>query len=325
MKKVLVTGAAGFIGMHLARSLLLDGVDVTGFDNVNDYYDVSLKQARLGILLDEPRFTFVRGDLADRGTVRRLIAEGGFETVVNLAAQAGVRYSLTNPEAYIESNLTGFFNIIDACKEFAAPHFVYASSSSVYGSNTKLPFSEEDRAESPVSLYAATKKANELMAHSYSHLHGLATTGFRFFTVYGPYGRPDMALFIFVKNILEGEPVKVFNHGDMQRDFTYIDDIIRGIRALMERSASLSDAALPYRIYNIGNSKPVQLMEFVRAIENELGKKAEIEFLPLQPGDVKSTFADVSKLQNDAGYTPKTLLADGVREFVRWYREFYGM
>ncbi|MCL2539610.1 MAG: NAD-dependent epimerase/dehydratase family protein [Oscillospiraceae bacterium] len=325
MKKILVTGAAGFIGMHLALSLLGDGYEVTGYDNLNEYYDISLKLARLEKLRTLPLFEFVKGDLADGAAVRQLLSKGDFDCVVNLAAQAGVRYSLTHPETYISSNLTGFFNIIDAVKEFAVPHFVYASSSSVYGANTKLPFSEEDKTESPVSLYAATKKANELLAHSYSSMFGTATTGFRFFTVYGPYGRPDMALFIFVKNILDGVPLQVFNHGDMQRDFTYIDDIVAGIRALMERSASLTDEKLPYRVYNIGNSSPVQLMDFIGAIEDELGKKAVIEFMPLQPGDVKSTYADVCRLEKDTGFAPRTPLAQGVRQFVQWYRDYYNL
>ena len=323
MKSILVTGAAGFIGMHLSLSLLADGYQVTGFDNLNEYYDVSLKHSRLKLLEGNSDFTFVKGDLKDRKMVRSLIREGDFETVVNLAAQAGVRYSLEHPESYIESNLTGYFNIIDASKEFGIPHFVYASSSSVYGANTKLPFSEDDKTESPVSLYGATKKANELLAYSYSSVFGLKTTGFRFFTVYGPYGRPDMALFIFVKNILEEKPIKVFNNGDMSRDFTYVDDIVGGIRALIDSSASLSCDGIPYRVYNIGNSDPVNLMKFIQAIEEELGKKAVIEYKPMQPGDVKSTFADVSKLKNDIGFVPKTGVKEGIRKFVAWFHGYY--
>ena len=323
MKKVLLTGAVGFIGMHLSLSLLADGYHVTGFDNLNEYYDVSLKHSRLNILTEQQTFSFIKGDLKDRETVRNLIREGDFETVVNLAAQAGVRYSLEHPESYIESNLTGYFNIIDASKEFGIPHFVYASSSSVYGSNTKLPFSEDDKTESPVSLYGATKKANELLAHSYSSMFGLKTTGFRFFTVYGPYGRPDMALFIFVKNILEGKLIKVFNNGDMSRDFTYVDDIVGGIRALIDNSASLSCNGIPYRVYNIGNSDPVNLMDFIHAIEEELGKKAVIDFHPMQPGDVKSTFADVSRLSKDTGFIPKTDVKEGIKHFIEWYIGYY--
>ena len=323
MKKILVTGAAGFIGFHLSQKLLDGGDQVLGFDNMNEYYDVSLKEARLSLLREQPGFSFIKGDLADRELVRNTIRQGGFDCVVNLAAQAGVRYSLTNPEAYVNSNLVGFFNIIDACKEFAVPHFVYASSSSVYGANEKLPFAESDPVDRPVSMYAATKKANELMAHAYSHMFGLKTTGFRFFTVYGPYGRPDMALFIFTKRILEGKPIEVNNFGDMQRDFTYVDDIVMGICALMESSASLTSRGTPYTVYNIGNSSPVRLMEFVSAIEKELGKKAIVEFRPLPPGDVKATYADTADILKDTGFAPKTRLEDGVKAFVAWYRQYY--
>ena len=325
MKKVLVTGSAGFIGMHLSLSLLNDGIEVVGLDNLNEYYDVSLKLARLEILKKNKDFTFIKGDLNDRDNIRKIVRENNFDVIVNLAAQAGVRYSLTNPEEYINTNLTGFFNIIDAAKEYKVPHFVYASSSSVYGSNKKLPFSEEDKTESQVSLYGATKKANELLAHSYSSMFKLKTTGFRFFTVYGPYGRPDMALFIFTKNILEDKPIKVYNFGDMSRDFTYVDDIVGGIKALMKGSASLEDEELPYRVYNIGNSNPVQLMDFVRAIEIELSKKAIIEFEPMQPGDVKSTSADVSMLKKDTGFIPKIGIEEGVHSFVSWYRNYYNV
>jgi len=323
MKKVLVTGAAGFIGFHLSKRLLGAGDQVLGFDNMNEYYDVSLKEARLSLLQEQPGFSFVKGDLADRELVRKTIRQGNFDCVVNLAAQAGVRYSLTNPEAYVSANLVGFFNIIDACKEFSVPHFVYASSSSVYGANEKLPFSESDPVDTPVSMYAATKKANELMAHAYSHMFGLKTTGFRFFTVYGPYGRPDMALFIFTKRILEGKPIEVNNFGDMQRDFTYVDDIVTGICALMASSASLTRQGTPYTVYNIGNSSPVGLMAFVHAIEKELGKQAIVEFRPLPPGDVKATYADTADIRKDTGFAPKTRLEDGVKEFVAWYKEYY--
>ena len=323
MKRILVTGAAGFIGMHLSLSLLKDNVEVIGLDNLNEYYDPSLKQSRLDLLKEYRNFIFIRGDLRDRDALRKLISDNEFSAIVNLAAQAGVRYSLTHPEEYIETNLTGFFNVIDAAKEFSVPHFVYASSSSVYGSNKKLPFSENDKTESQVSLYGATKKANELLAHSYSAMFGLRTTGFRFFTVYGPYGRPDMALFIFTKNILEGKPIKAYNYGNMSRDFTYVDDIIGGIRALIERSASLSDPELPYRVYNIGNSKPIRLMDFVKVIEKELGKEAIIEYEPMQPGDVQSTSADVSQLFMDTGFTPGVDIQEGVHRFVSWYCDYY--
>jgi UDP-glucuronate 4-epimerase len=323
MKRTLVTGSAGFIGFHLSSALLAAGHRIVGLDNMNSYYDVSLKNARLARLQNNGQFEFLRADIENRDVVREVIRSGAFDTVVNLAAQAGVRYSLTHPEAYVQSNLTGFFNVLDACKEYAVPHLVYASSSSVYGANTQFPFSEQDKTETPVSLYAATKKANELMAHSYSSMFGLKTTGFRFFTVYGPYGRPDMALFIFTKNILEGKPIQIYNHGDMLRDFTYVDDVVLGISALMEKSASLNTADVPYRVYNIGNNSPVQLMDFVKAIESELGKKAIIEMMPLQPGDVKCTYADVSQMEHDTGFAPKTPLAKGIHEFVSWYREYY--
>lgn len=324
-EKVLITGAAGFIGMHLSLALMRDGYQVVGYDSINDYYDVDLKQKRLELLGQHPDFSFVKAPLEDRDMVRKVVSKGDFDTVVNLAAQAGVRYSLTHPEAYVSSNLVGYFNILDACKEFSVPHFVYASSSSVYGSNTKLPFSEEDKTETPVSLYAATKKSNELLAHAYSSMFGLPTTGFRFFTVYGPYGRPDMALFIFVKNMLEGKPIRVFNYGDMQRDFTYVDDIVAGIRALMTKSNALTNSIPPYQVYNIGNNAPVQLMEFVHAIEKELGVTAKIELEPMQAGDVKSTYADVSHLKEDTDFVPKTSLEDGVHNFVTWYREYYNV
>ena len=323
-KRTLVTGAAGFIGFHLSGALLATGHKITGLDNMNNYYDVRLKQARLAHLQNNEQFEFLRADIENRDIVRNLIQNGMFDTVVHLAAQAGVRYSLTHPEAYIQSNLTGFFNVLDACKEYATPHLVYASSSSVYGANTHLPFSEQDKTDTPVSLYAATKKANELMAHSYSSMFGLKTTGFRFFTVYGPYGRPDMALFTFTKNILEDKPIQIYNNGDMKRDFTYVDDIVSGISALMEKSAALSAADTPCRVYNIGSSRPVHLMDFVKAIETELGKKAIIELMPMQTGDVKCTYADVSQMEHDTGFVPKTLLADGIHEFVSWYKEYYG-
>ena len=324
-RNIFVTGAAGFIGFHLCKELLEQGSAVFGLDNLNRYYDPALKESRLAILARYPGFRFIKGDLEDRDGIRAIVREGGYDTVIHLAAQAGVRYSLTNPEAYISSNLVGFFHVIDACKEFGVPHFVYASSSSVYGANEKLPFSEADPAERPVSLYAATKKSNELVAYSYSHMFGLKTTGFRFFTVYGPYGRPDMALFVFVKRILEGKPIEVNNYGDMQRDFTYVDDVTAGIMALMERSAALTADGVPYRIYNIGNAAPVGLLEFIRAIEEELGKRAEITYMPLPAGDVKATFADTSDIRRDTGFAPHTDLRDGVKRFVAWYRAYYGV
>lgn len=323
MKKVFVTGAAGFIGFHLCTRLLHEGWQVVGLDSMNEYYDVRLKQDRLALLKEAPGFRFVQGELEDAALLNQLVGGEAFDVVVNLAAQAGVRYSLTNPDAYISSNLVGFFNVIHACKEHKVGHFVYASSSSIYGTNTKLPFSEQDKVDTPVSLYAATKKADELIAHAYSHMFGLPTTGFRFFTVYGPYGRPDMALFKFTKAILAGEPIEVYNHGDMQRDFTYIDDIVNGIMALMVKSRSLSGEGVPYQVYNIGNNAPVPLMDFVHAIEDVLGKKADIHFMPMQPGDVQNTYADASALKRDTGFAPATSLQDGVRAFVQWYKEYY--
>lgn len=325
MRKILVTGAAGFIGFHLCRALLNCGDKVVGLDNMNPYYDVTLKENRLVLLNKVETFTFIQDDLENCELLRKIIKTEQFDAVINLAAQAGVRYSLVAPEAYIKSNLVGFFNILDACKEFAVPHFLYASSSSVYGLNTKLPFSEDDLVATPVSLYAATKKSNELIAHAYSHMFGLRTTGFRFFTVYGPYGRPDMALFKFTKNILERKPIEINNYGDMQRDFTYIDDIVTGIIALLDQPRKLSSDDVPYRIYNLGNSSPIQLLEFVRAIEEELGLEAIIEFKPLPKGDVKATYADTTHVREDTGFAPNTALKDGVHRFVEWYREYYGL
>lgn len=327
MQKILVTGAAGFIGFHLSKALLERGDRVTGLDNMNPYYDVTLKEKRLALLQgggQGQNFHFLREDIANSDEVRRIVKEGGFDTVVHLAAQAGVRYSLTHPEAYVESNLLGFFNVMEACKQNQTPHFVYASSSSVYGDNTKLPFSEDDKVDTPVSLYAATKKSGELMAYSYSRMFNLPTTGFRFFTVYGPYGRPDMALFRFTKNILEDKPIEVYNNGDMERDFTYVDDIVTGIMALMGKSGSLRpDSAPPYRVYNLGNNSPVRLMTFVRAIEEVLGKKAQIDFKPMQPGDVARTYANTRHVLEDTGFAPNTPLKTGVQRFVDWYRAYY--
>lgn len=332
--RILVTGAAGFIGSHLSHRLLERGDEVLGLDNLNDYYDPTLKQARLERLLPRPGFSFVQGSLEDRGTVERGFANFRPEKVVNLAAQAGVRYSLENPQAYIESNIVGFTNILEACRHGGVGHLVYASSSSVYGSNRKLPFSVEDSVDHPVSLYAATKKANELMAHTYSHLFGLPTTGLRFFTVYGPWGRPDMALFLFTRNILAGRPIDVFNHGRHTRDFTYIDDIVEGVIRTLDRvpapdpeydpmHPNPGSSSAPYRVYNIGNSAPVPLLRYIEVLEECLGRKAEMNLLPLQPGDVPDTASDVEALRRDTGYRPSTPIETGIRNFVDWYRDYY--
>jgi UDP-glucuronate 4-epimerase len=332
--KVLVTGAAGFIGMHASLRLLERGDSVVGIDNLNDYYDPTLKQARLEQLNASPSFTFTKADVADRHCMERIFREHRPKRVVHLAAQAGVRYSLTNPHAYIDSNLQGFVNILEGCRYAEVEHLVYASSSSVYGGNTSLPFKETDSVDHPISLYAATKKANELMAHTYSHLFRMPTTGLRFFTVYGPWGRPDMALFLFTKAILEGRPIDVFNHGKMRRDFTYVDDIVEGILRVLDRPAepdpafnpmqpdpARSDA--PYRIFNIGNSSPVQLMTYIETLEENLGRKAVKNFLPLQQGDVPASDADTSQLKSATGFAPATPVKDGIRLFVEWYRSYY--
>ena len=327
---ILVTGTAGFIGYHLSEKLLARGDTVTGLDNLNDYYEVSLKEARLDQLKTQPAFTFIRADLQDRQALEALFTENNFDAVINLAAQAGVRYSLENPHAYIDSNVVGFTNILECCRHHKIGHLVYASSSSVYGMNASMPFSVHDNVDHPISLYAATKKANELMAHTYSHLYNLPTTGLRFFTVYGPWGRPDMALFLFTKAILAGEPIKVFNNGKMQRDFTYIDDIVEGIIRVTDKPATPNsdwDAAspdpgtssAPYRLYNIGNNNPVSLMDFIGAIEKALGKTAEKEFLPMQPGDVAATYADIDALIDSIDYHPQTPVQDGINNFIAWY------
>ncbi len=334
-EKVLVTGAAGFIGFHLARRLLREGVFVTGVDNLNAYYDTTLKMDRLERLGGEKKFSFQRLDLADRAAMERLFHEGAFDVVVNLAAQAGVRYSLQNPHAYIEANIVGYLNVLEGCRHHGVGHLVFASSSSVYGANTRMPFSVHHNVDHPVSLYAATKKANELMAHTYSHLYGLPATGLRFFTVYGPWGRPDMALFLFTQAILAGEPIQVFNYGNMQRDFTYIDDIVEGVVRVMNRvpkpdpawSAENPDPGssyAPYRIYNIGNNQPVMLGEFIALIEQKLGREARKELLPLQPGDVPATYADIEDLFAAVGFRPQTPLAVGIERFVEWYTDYYG-
>jgi len=332
--KILLTGAAGFIGMTTALRLLARGDEVVGLDNLNDYYDVSLKQNRLNRLLPYPGFRFVKLDVADRAGMADLFVAEKFDRVIHLAAQAGVRYSLQNPHAYIESNVVGFTNILEGCRHARVQHLVYASSSSVYGGNTKMPFSEHDSVDHPVSLYAATKKANELMAHTYSHLYGLPTTGLRFFTVYGPWGRPDMALFLFTKAILEGRAIDVFNHGKMQRDFTYVDDIVEGVIRVIDRiaspnaayDASRADPAssnVPYRVFNIGNNNPVPLLDFIGCIENALGKKAEKNLLPLQDGDVPETYANTDALNEWVGFVPGTSIEQGIGRFVAWYREYY--
>jgi UDP-glucuronate 4-epimerase len=335
--KILVTGAAGFIGSHVCLRLLERGDTVVGLDNLNDYYSVDLKRdrlARVQAAAPAGRFEFAELDVADRAGMDALFARSGFQRVIHLAAQAGVRYSLTNPHAYIESNLMGFTHILEGCRHHGVEHLVYASSSSVYGGNTRMPFSVHDTVDHPVSLYAATKKANELMAHTYSHLYRLPTTGLRFFTVYGPWGRPDMALFLFTKAILEGRPIDVYNHGQMQRDFTYIDDIVEGVIRVTDRVAEV-DAAFnadapdpatsraPYRVFNIGNHSPVPLMDFVGAIEEALGQTAQKNFLPLQPGDVPATYADVQALEDWVGFKPATPLREGVGRFVDWYRAYF--
>jgi len=327
----MITGAAGFIGSTLAKRLLERGDTVTGVDNLNDYYDVSLKEARLARLTSFSHFSFIKADIADRDVMSALFASNAFDSVVNLAAQAGVRYSIENPAAYIDANLVGFGNILEGCRQNGIGHLVYASSSSVYGSNTKLPFSEKDNVDHPISLYAASKKANELMAHAYAHLYGLPATGLRFFTVYGPWGRPDMALFKFTKGILEGQPIPVYNRGQMVRDFTYVDDIVEGVTRVLDQppgkggGASESDrsASAPWRIYNIGNSCRVQLMDYIRALEKALGRKATLELLPMQDGDVPATEADVSALESDFGYRAQVGVEEGIKRFVEWYRSYY--
>jgi UDP-glucuronate 4-epimerase len=334
--KILVTGAAGFIGYHTARRLLERGDEVVGVDNLNDYYDVSLKEARLARLREQAGFSFERLDIADRDAVAALFDRLKPEVVINLAAQAGVRYSLENPHAYTDSNVTGFLNILEGCRHNGVRHLVFASSSSVYGANTKQPFSEHQNVDHPVSLYAATKKANELMAHTYAHLFGLSVTGLRFFTVYGPWGRPDMALFRFTRGILAGEPIPVYNAGQMIRDFTYVDDIVEGVVRVVDTPArpdprwtggdpDPATSSAPYRVFNIGNNMPVLLLDCIAMLEECLGSKAQMNFLPIQPGDVTSTMADVSELENAVGFRPRTPLREGIARFVQWYREYYGI
>lgn len=336
MKKILITGAAGFIGAGLGKRLLDRGDAVTGLDNINDYYDINLKLARLKQLQEREGFLFAKMDLQDRAGMEKLFAGGGFDVVVNLAAQAGVRYSLKNPYSYIDSNVVGFLNVLEGCRHNNVGHLVFASSSSVYGANTKMPFSVHDNVDHPVSLYAATKKANELMAHTYASLYKIPCTGLRFFTVYGPWGRPDMALFLFTKAILENRPIDVFNYGKMRRDFTYIDDIVEGVIRVIDRvpqpnpqwSGDMPDSATsyaPYRLYNIGNHNPVELMKFIEVLESCLEKKAEKNLMPIQAGDVPATYADVDDLINDVGFKPATSIEDGIRKFVEWYKDYYGI
>jgi UDP-glucuronate 4-epimerase len=333
-KNVLITGAAGFIGFHLARRLLTEGFEVVGMDNLNAYYDVNLKKDRLEQLASFPNFHFKQVDLSRRDDLTALFQAHPVEVVVNLAAQAGVRYSLENPHAYVDSNLVGFVNLLECCRHHRVKHLVFASSSSVYGANTRMPFSVHDNVDHPVSLYAATKKANELLAHTYSHLYGLPVTGLRFFTVYGPWGRPDMALFLFTRAILAGRPIQVFNHGNMQRDFTYIDDIVEGVVRVMKKipapdpdwSGQTPDPGTsyaPYRIYNIGNNQPVSLLRFIEVLESCLGVKAEKEYRDMQPGDVPATYADIDDLYKAVGFKPTTTIEDGIQRFVEWYRFYY--
>ncbi len=336
MKKILITGAAGFIGAHLSGQLTERGAEVVGLDNLNDYYDPRLKKDRMATLAHGENFTHVDLDLSDRKGMENLFQQHSFDAVVNLAAQAGVRYSLINPHSYVDTNLVGFVNILEGCRHSGVKHLVYASSSSVYGANTKMPFSVHDNVDHPVSLYAASKKANELMAHTYSHLYGLPTTGLRFFTVYGPWGRPDMALFLFTKAILEGQPVNVFNNGNMERDFTYIDDIVEGVVRVIDKvpegdykwkgdSPDPATSYCPYRVYNIGNNKKERLLRYIQVLEDCIGKKADKNFMPMQPGDVPATYADVDDLVSDFGYKPDTSIEEGIREFVTWYKEYFNI
>jgi len=333
-KNILVTGAAGFIGFHLAKRLLALDYHVIGVDHLNEYYDVLLKKDRLRLLESSSNFEFYKVDLSNKGKFNQIFEDKQIHIVINLAAQAGVRYSLDNPHAYVHSNLEGFVNVLEACRHYHVEHLIYASSSSVYGANINIPFSTKDSVDHPISLYAASKKANELMAHTYSHLFQLPTTGLRFFTVYGPWGRPDMAYYTFTKNIIEMKEIKVFNHGDMQRDFTYIDDIVEGIVRLLDHppipnlnwnrmNPDPSSSYAPYKVYNMGNNNPVKLLDFIRTLETLIGKKAKVEFLPMQPGDVKETYADISDLQTDVGYYPTTTIEKGLAHFVDWYKKYH--
>ena len=329
-KIYLITGGAGFIGFHLSKSLLDKGARVIGFDNLNDYYDVQLKKDRLRILKQNDNYTFIKGDLSDKPDVFRLFQEYAPQVVVNLGAQAGVRYSIDNPDAYMQSNMMGFFHILEGCRFFPVEHLVYASSSSVYGGNEKIPFSTQDQVDGPVSLYAATKKSNELMAHAYSKLYHIPVTGLRFFTVYGPFGRPDMAYYKFTQKILSGEPIQIYNNGDMYRDFTYIDDIVTGVENIVKGVENIlcnppvqNEKGLSYKLYNIGNNKPVKLMDYIETLERCLGREAEKEYLPMQPGDVYQTYADVEDLMRDYDFKPDTTIEEGLGKFVEWYRSYY--
>ena len=335
MQKILVTGAAGFIGFHLSQRLCAKGIEVLGIDNLNDYYDVSLKQARLNELKKHNSFTFIKADLADEMAIDKAFADFKPDIVVNLAAQAGVRYSIDNPRAYTNSNIVGFLNILEGSRHHGVKHLVFASSSSVYGANTKVPFAVDDNVDHPISLYAATKKSNELMAHSYAHLYGLPCSGLRFFTVYGPWGRPDMAYFKFTNKIMSGEPIDVYNNGDMKRDFTYIDDIIDGVEGIIDYTATPSSgwnsdlpdpssSNAPYRIYNIGHNNPVPLMDMIKSLESALGKKAQFNMMPMQAGDVLETYADINAIKNAVGFDPKTSLDEGLAKFAEWYMGYYG-
>ncbi|WP_072826413.1 NAD-dependent epimerase [Bradyrhizobium erythrophlei] len=331
--QILVTGAAGFIGFHVAQHLLSSGREVVGLDSVNNYYDPSLKQARIDVLKQQPKFSFVKADLANRETTKSLFAKHRFPAVIHLAAQAGVRYSLENPHAYADANIEGFLNVLEGCRHHGCGHLLFASSSSVYGANTRLPFSVQDNVDHPISLYAASKKANELMAHAYSHLYRIPCTGLRFFTVYGPWGRPDMAIFIFAKAILEGKPIRLFNHGNMRRDFTYVDDVVEAIARLIDRppqgnpawsgdNPDPASSAAPWKIYNIGNNRPEELEHVVALLEKEFGRPAIKEMLPMQPGDVLATYADIEDLARDVGFRPATTIEDGIARFSKWFREY---
>lgn len=322
-KRYLITGGAGFIGFYLSKALLEKGAEVAGLDNLNDYYEVSLKEDRLAILKENPKYRFVKADLADKEAVFNMFKEFQPQVVVNLAAQAGVRYSIDNPDAYIQSNIVGFFHVLEACRHYPVEHLVFASSSSVYGGNKKIPFSTRDQVDQPVSLYAATKKSNELMAYSYSKLYQIPLTGLRFFTVYGPMGRPDMAYFKFAKKIMENEPIQVYNNGDMLRDFTYIDDIVKGIENILCNAPMEDENGAAYKIYNIGNNKPEKLMDYIAVLEKCLGRRARKEYLPMQPGDVYETYADVQELMNDYGFKPSTIIEEGLGRFAEWFLSYY--
>lgn len=322
-KKYMITGGAGFIGFHLSLALLERGAFVIGFDNMNDYYDVRIKESRLRLLQKKENYIFEKADLADKERMFALFEQYQPDIVVNLGAQAGVRYSIDNPDAYIQSNMVGFFNILEACRHYPVEHLVFASSSSVYGGNKKVPFSTEDKVDGPVSLYAATKKSNELMAHAYSKLYGIPATGLRFFTVYGPFGRPDMAYFKFALKIMNGEKIEVYNNGDMYRDFTYVDDVVKGIVNVLCNPPKKNEDGVRYKIYNIGNNRPIRLMDFISELERQLGKEAEKVYLPMQPGDVYQTYADVSELTRDFGFKPDTSVEAGLKQFVKWFKEYY--